>query len=385
MRPPRRKIMFVTGTRADFGKLKTLIAAIDESPDYECFVFATGMHTQGLYGYTVNEVEKAGFANIFPYVNQSTGEPMDLIVANTVQGLSHFVDQYTPDLIVVHGDRVETLAGAIVGALKNVLVAHIEGGEVSGTVDELIRHSVSKLSHLHFVANEEAARRLRQMGEKPESVFVIGSPDIDVMISDSLPTLEQAKAYYTIAFDDYAIAIFHPVTTELDQLPDHASNFVGALTESGDNYVVIYPNNDSGSAAILKEYKPLRSNKKFRIFPSLRFEHFLTLLKHAAYIVGNSSAGIREAPFYGRPTVNVGSRQSNRFIHTSIFNAAPEKAAILAEIGKAKATRNLPQSKHFGRGDSLKRFLDVLRGEAIWKIPRQKQFVDIEHPSGESR
>lgn len=372
-----RKVVFITGTRADFGKMKTLIAAVDGMDEYECTVFATGMHTQELYGYTIGEVVKAGFSNVHAFINQTADEPMDLILAKTVEGLSHFVQQFSPDLIVIHGDRVEALAGATVGALRNILVAHIEGGELSGTVDELIRHAVSKLSHLHFVANDEAAGRLRQMGEKPESIFVIGSPDIDVMDSGDLPSIDKAKAYYDITFDRYAIAIFHPVTTELDEMPDQAREFVDALIEAEHNYVLIYPNNDVGVAFILNEYRRLKSNPKFKIFPSVRFEYFLSFLKNATYIVGNSSAGIREAPFYGRPTVNVGSRQKNRFTNPSIFDTAAEKASILEGIERAVAAKGIPRSKHFGRGDSLKHFLEALSSDKIWNYPRQKQFVDI--------
>jgi UDP-N-acetylglucosamine 2-epimerase (hydrolysing) len=175
------------------------------------------MHMLSRYGSTAIEIHKAGFDNIFPYINQdaSVNSQMDLVLANTIQGLGHYIRECPPDLIVVHGDRIEALAGAIVGALNNILVAHIEGGEVSGSVDELIRHAVSKSSHLHFVANDEARARLVQMGEARSSIFVIGSPDIDVMLSDSLPDLEEVKTKYEIPFAEYAIFLLHPVTTEL--------------------------------------------------------------------------------------------------------------------------------------------------------------------------
>jgi len=373
----RRKILFVSGTRADYGKTKTLIAAVDAKDAYECIVFATGMHTLEQYGYTINELEKAGHSNLFAHINQTAGEPMELILANTVDGLSRFVEQRKPDLIVVHGDRVETLAGAIVGALRNILVAHIEGGEISGTVDELIRHSVSKLAHLHFVANDEAQARVCQMGERPDSVFVIGSPDMDVMVSDTLPGLDETKKYYGLLFDDYAIAVFHPVTTELETLPDQARNFVDALIESGRDYVVVYPNNDAGTSFIMNEYRRLRGNPRFRVFPSIRFEFFLTLLKNALYMVGNSSAGVREAPFYGRPSVNVGTRQQNRFSHVSIFNTAADKDAIVDGMERALAAGAFPAIEHFGRGDSMARFMEILESNKIWDVSRQKQFVDI--------
>jgi UDP-N-acetylglucosamine 2-epimerase (hydrolysing) len=182
---------------------------------------------------------------------------MDLTLAKTIEGISSFVRENRPDLIVVHGDRVEPLAGAVVGALNNILVAHIEGGEVSGTVDELLRHAVSKMSHIHFASNEEAKRRLMQLGEYPDAIWVIGSPDIDIMFSEDLPTIEDAKGHYDLEFDRYAIAAFHPVTTEIENLAKDAEQFVDALIQSGDNYIVIYPNNDLGSELILNAYRRL--------------------------------------------------------------------------------------------------------------------------------
>ncbi|MSO93432.1 MAG: UDP-N-acetylglucosamine 2-epimerase (hydrolyzing) [Rhodospirillales bacterium] len=380
MSGPRRKILFVTGTRADFGKLKPLIRAIDGAADFDCAVFVTGMHTLDLYGHTQDEVYKAGFRDIHVHANQAGGEPMEIILANTVVGLSGYVEETRPDMIVVHGDRVEALAGTIVGALRNVLVGHIEGGEISGTVDELIRHAASKLSHLHFVANEEAAQRLRQLGEVPGSIFVIGSPDIDVMVSADLAPLADVKAHYEIAFENYAIAIFHPVTTEAEDMAVHAEAFVDALIESGSNYLVVYPNNDYGCEAIFAALKRLEARPSFRIFRSLRFEYFLTLLKNAELIVGNSSAGIREAPFYGLPTVNVGTRQENRYHHPSIVNVGYRNAEIAAGIAAARAMGRTRSSRHFGNGDSHVRFLDILRRDATWRVSRQKQFRDIFAP-----
>jgi UDP-N-acetylglucosamine 2-epimerase (hydrolysing) len=148
---------------------------------------------------------------------------MDLTLAKTIEGFSSYCKKINPDLIVIHGDRVETLAGAIVGSLNNILVAHIEGGELSGTVDELIRHSVTKLSHIHFVSNDEAAKRLLQMGEIKSSIFTIGSPDIDIMFSNDLPTLEEAKAYYEIPFKQFGVVMFHPVTTEFNEMNEYAA------------------------------------------------------------------------------------------------------------------------------------------------------------------
>jgi UDP-N-acetylglucosamine 2-epimerase (hydrolysing) len=326
---------------------------------------------------TAEEVEKAGFSNIHTFMNQFPGEPMELVLANTINGLSRYVQEYRPDMIVVHGDRVETLAGAIVGSLRNVLVAHIEGGELSGTVDELIRHSVSKLAHLHFVANEGAAGRLRQLGERPESIHVIGSPDIDVMLSGSLPTIQETRRRYDIVFDEYGIVLFHPVTTELGAGRRAVDELVAALLASGLNYVVIYPNNDSGCEAIFERYAALEGEPRFKLLPSMRFEHFLTLLKHARFLIGNSSAGVREAPVFPVPSVNIGTRQQNRFCYDSILESGAGRASILTAIRQACAMRGVKPSRFFGDGRSAPRFLAALAQEKLWSTPKQKQFCDV--------
>jgi UDP-N-acetylglucosamine 2-epimerase (hydrolysing) len=373
----KRSILFVTGTRADFGKLKPLMLAIEASDDFECRIFVTGMHMIEKYGHTVDEVRHCGFSNVHTHVNSVGGEPMEIVLANTISGLSLYLGQIAADMIVVHGDRCEALAGAITGALRNVRVAHVEGGELSGTVDELIRHAVTKMSHLHFVANDNAARRLRQLGETPESIFEIGSPDVDIMISQSLPSLEQVRSRYNINFDAYGILTFHPVVTELAAIPMQAKNVIDAVKRIDKDFVVIYPNNDLGSDLILSAFERLKGNRRFRIFPSIRFEYFITLLKNADFIVGNSSAGIREAPYFGTPTVNVGTRQHNRFNHSSIINTSYRTEEILAGMEMAMKRGRREPIYAFGDGRSLERFMSVLSNEDTWKIDPQKRFQDI--------
>ena len=356
-----KKIVFLTGTRADFGKIKSLIQILEKSSEFEVFIAVTGMHLQKEYGYTLIEIERCGFKNIHTFSNHTHETTMDLTLAKTIEGLSAFAKSVEPNMIIVHGDRVETLAGAIVGSLNNILVAHIEGGEVSGTVDELIRHSVSKLSHIHFVSNEEAGRRLLQMGEMSESVFALGSPDVDIMFSDELPTLEEAKKHYDLEFSDFAIAMFHPVTTESKHMEQYAKDFVEALLQDDHNYVVIYPNNDLGSKFILESYKKIENNPRFKIFPSLRFEYFLALLKNAQFIIGNSSAGIREAPYYGIPIINIGTRQQNRAVHADIINVDYKIESIIAAL-KIIDTHKISQTdQDFGNGNSASLFLEFLQ------------------------
>ncbi len=373
----QKKILFLTGTRADFGKIKSLIQTLEIQQDFEVFVFVTGMHLQELYGYTLIEIERCNFKNVFTFENHTHETTMDLTLAKTIEGLSGYCKTINPDMIVVHGDRVETLAGAIVGSLNNILVAHIEGGEVSGTVDELIRHSVSKLSHVHFVSNVEAKKRLLQMGEIHESIFMIGSPDIDIMFSNQLPDLKKVKEYYNIDFEQYAIVMFHPVTTEIKDMQQYAISFVNSLLESNHNYVVIYPNNDLGSQFIIEAYEKLKVNSRFRIFPSLRFEYFLTLLKNSQFIIGNSSAGIREAPYYGIPIINIGTRQQNRAIHADIINTDYSERGIKEALDLIVSHKVNASNEDFGQGNSNELFLECLQKQDIWQLNHQKQFRDF--------
>lgn len=372
----KKKILFLTGTRADFGKLKSLMKKVDDSEGFELNIFVTGMHMMSKYGMTSIEVEKSGFLNLYKYINQNVNDSMDVVLAKTVLGLSDYVKELAPDMIVVHGDRVEAMAGAIVGSLNNILVGHVEGGEVSGTIDELIRHSVSKMAHIHFVSNNTAKNRLLQLGELASSIYTIGSPDLDIMVSSDLPSIDTVLKRYEIPFTDYGVLMHHPVTTELDGLQMEIEAVVDTVIESGKNYVVVFPNNDHGTDIILNEYRRLEGNDCFRIFPSIRFECFLVLLKYSEFMIGNSSAGVREAPFYGLPSINVGTRQNNRATSESVINALSTTQSIEAAINKAESMRCEPY-REFGEGNSDQLFVDVLSSSEVWNTSQQKLFNDI--------
>jgi len=370
-----RSVVFLTGTRAEYSKLKALIRSVDESPDFECYVFVTGMHMLDKYGSTHREIAEEPVEHVYRYINQRENAEMDLTLAETVRGFSNYVNEVGPDLIVTPTDRIESLAAAVVGSFNNFLVAHLEGGEVSGTVDEGIRHAVTKLSHVHFVANEEAKRRVMQLGESEATVRVIGSPDIDVMLSEELLPIEIVKEKYEIPFESYGILIYHPVTTEIDEIPDYAEAVVDAVIESGRNFVVIHPNNDAGSEYILEAYDRFKSCETVRTFPSIPFESFLSLLEHSEFIMGNSSAGIREAGVYGVPAIDIGNRQQGRHERSSLFDVGHDTGTICAAIRRAEEMEVDP-CYHFGDGHASERFLTSLREERFWEIPLQKHFVD---------
>ncbi|MDX9929784.1 MAG: UDP-N-acetylglucosamine 2-epimerase [Bacteroidales bacterium] len=372
-----KRILYLTGTRADFGKLKPLMLKLEQDPAFDVHVFVTGMHMLSKYGYTVDEVRKCGFRNIYNFINHTGTAPMDTILANTIFGISNYLSEYSIDMIIVHGDRVEPLAGAIAGSLNNILVCHIEGGEVSGTIDELLRHAISKLSHIHMVANEKARRRLIQMGEDPFRIFLIGSPDIDIMLSDELPSLDAVKKHYEIPYDEYALFIYHPVTTEMKTLRDGFREVLAALAASGRKYVAVYPNNDPGNEILMEEMETLRGNPDFMIFPSIRFENFLVLMKNCEFIIGNSSAGVREAEIYHRTAINIGTRQQNRHHSANIINVPEDRDKILEAI-RAVPGRQNSNSYSFGDGRSADRFHEIINNPGTWKIPCQKNFIDID-------
>ena len=337
------------------------------------------MHNLRKFGLTKDEIFKDKIQNCYRFNNQTKNMSMDLILANTIKGINNFVSKNKTDLIVVHGDRVESLAGAITGCLNNIKVAHIEGGEISGTVDEIIRHSISKLSHLHFVTNKIAKQRILQMGESSNNIYIIGSPDVDIILNKGLPNIYSVKKRYSIEYENYGICIFHPVTTELKKIEYQIKSLLNLLIKSKFNYVILLPNNDLGNEIILEKILKLKNKKlkNFKILSSMRFEYYLTLLKNANFIIGNSSSGIMEAPYYGLPTIDIGSRQKNRAEINSVISVNDyTKLEKLINKFKVKKYKFKPL-QYFGNGNSHKKFLSILNQKRIWKIKNQKQFIQL--------
>ena len=369
-----RSVLFITGTRADFGKLEPLAtAARDEG--YRVSFFVTGMHMLPLYGLTKNEVHRVPGVNVVEFLNQREGDPQDIVFAKTVVGFSDHLRLEKPDLVVVHGDRVEAMATAFTCATNYVRCAHVEGGEVSGTIDEIFRHCNTKLAHCHLVSSHSARRRVMSLGEAEENVFVIGSPELDKHAEPSGVTLDQVRERYAIPFEDYGIAVFHPVTSEASHMTAQAADLFGALKLSGRNFVVIRPNNDPGSKAIFDEIDMLPKDR-FHVLPSMRFAHFSELMRNASAIVGNSSAGVREAPFLGVPSLDIGTRQTNRALSESVHKAAAsDQDRILAFLLDTWGQRFDP-CQEFGTGGAAENFLKILADAEFWTRPMQKHFND---------
>jgi UDP-N-acetylglucosamine 2-epimerase (hydrolysing) len=369
-----KKLLFVTGTRADFGKLEPLaVAARDHGLDVSFWV--TGMHMMERYGLTKIEVQRVQGVGVSEFSNQHEGDPQDVVLAKTVLGFSEFARDHQPDLVIVHGDRIEALACAIVCATNYIRCAHVEGGEVSGTIDELFRHCNTKLAFCHFVSSQSAAERVARLGEPKNSIYVIGSPELDFHSKPSGVSISMVRDHYDIPFSDYGICTFHPVTSEQDTMANQAANLFGALDASGKNFVVILPNNDPGSDDIVAAINKLPIDR-FRILPSMRFSHFSELMKNAACIVGNSSAGVREAPFLSIPSLDVGTRQNARAQSVSITSArADERNRILSFLEQDWGKR-YPANDDFGQGSASERFVEIVGQDAFWNAKLQKVFVD---------
>lgn len=375
----KKKVLFITGTRADYGKMKPLMKRLDSDDNFSVYVFVCGMHLSKTFGNTYKEVQKDKYENIYIAYGLSQTQNASVNLGNTISCLSGYVENINPNMIVVHGDRMDALAGAVVGALHNILVGHIEGGELSGTIDESIRHAISKFAHVHFVCTEEARERLIQLGEEQSRIFVIGSPDIDIMMSDKLPSIQEAKQRYNIPFENYGILMYHPVTTEYDVIGQKIKAVVDAIIESGKDYIVVYPNNDLGSEVILNEYRRFENNAHIRVFPSLRFEYFLVILKNADLMLGNSSAGIRESGIYGIPAIDIGTRQSGRYSvaqNKNLQHVSENVNEIIDAIRKSVDYKAI--SHTFGNGNSTEQFISIVKESAFWNTAIQKHFVDLD-------
>lgn len=369
-----KKLVFITGTRADYGKLEPLaLAALEQG--YEVHFFVTGMHLIERYGLTTIEVARKKEFKRREFHNQNEGDSQDKVLSNTISGFSDYIKKEVPDLVLIHGDRVESLAASLVCSINYIRSVHIEGGEISGTIDEVYRHCNTKLCSAHFVSSLSAQTRVIRLGETPDSVFVLGSPELDTHNRNTGINLDQVRERYDIPWKDFGIAIFHPVTSELDNIQTQAAKFFEVLLESNRNFVTIAPNNDPGSNHIFKIIEELPP-ERFRLIPSMRFLYFSEILRHCKVLVGNSSAGVREAPFFGLPSLDIGTRQNLRNQSASITNATAFENKKIASFLKDEWGKKYEQDISLGIGDSSSNFKEILSRSKLWQLPLQKVFFD---------
>ena len=314
-RSAMKKVMVITGTRADYGILKPVMEAIRSDNELKLYILATGMHLSPQYGNTVRQIEKDGFEVNFrvdSLLHGGTHGNMARSIAMAILGMTQAFEQSRPDVVLLLGDRGEMLAAAIAATHLNILVAHLHGGEVSGTIDESVRHSISKLAHLHLPATQGSAVRLRRMGEDEWRVHVVGAPRIETIRREKLPDIEQVLTRYELeGIGEYSLFIYHPVTTEVTAVHE-LEKMILVLLQHSQHVIAIRPNADAGTDQIASVYEKLDQYPNLTTVTSFAPLDYLTLLRHTQVLVGNSSSGIIEAASFGIPVINIGSRQAGR-------------------------------------------------------------------------
>ena len=362
-----RKILYVTGTRADFGLMASTLQQIAAHPDLELQIAVTGMHLSESYGMTVRDIEALGLpivARIPTNVEDRTTSAMAQGIGQAIIGLTQALAQAQPDLVVVIGDRGEMLAAAIAAIHAGIPIVHLHGGERSGTVDEPVRHAITKLSHWHFVATEESRDRVVRLGERADHVWITGAPSLDGLAEQGALSREEVLTQLGLpAQSDFVLVLFHPVVQEMDDAHAQTAALALALRDAvGDSpthIVWLAPNADAGSANILRALDEIDDERLHRI-THLQRPFYVAALRHARVLVGNSSSGIIEAASFGTPVVSIGNRQRSRERNRNTIDCAGDRASITSAISQALGHGRYPPANVYGDGNAGARITELL-------------------------
>jgi len=364
-----RRIIYVSGTRADFGLMQSTLQGIQASPRLELGVVATGMHLNERFGYTVSEIEAAGLpiiARIPVDLDQAGGAGTAKGIAAMLEGFVDAFADFAPDCIVVLGDRGEMLAAAIAGGHMSIPVVHIHGGERSGTIDEPVRHAISKLAHYHLVATSESRERLIRMGETGETVHVVGAPGLDGL--EKLASYDKSHLYSQLGLDDTkqtALLVYHPVLQESNRSGEQIQAILTALLADDVSVLALKPNSDAGSTLILQILEHHAALGEIILKTHLPRDQFASMLRYADVLIGNSSSGIIEAATFGIPVVNIGSRQRLRQRNDNVIDTPAECSSVLEAMQQARAFGRRSYINVYGDGHAGQRIIDVLENVAL--------------------
>jgi UDP-hydrolysing UDP-N-acetyl-D-glucosamine 2-epimerase len=360
--------------------MKSVIRLLQVSPDVDLQLVLGGMVLLEKYGCIGGVLEEQGIPvtrTIQFVVEGETLATMSKSAGLAVTEFSTAFEDLRPDLVVVIADRFECLPIAMAAAYMNIPVAHVEGGEVSGSIDESIRHAITKLAHLHFAASAEAANRIQRMGEDPASIFAVGSTSLDVIRQLDLGNLEPVRrhqhdagtgAMIELRRGEYLVVNQHPVTTEYAENLANISETIAAIEELHLPTVWVMPNMDAGSDGIntgIRQFREAAKPDYVHFFNSVPIELYAPLLANAACLLGNSSSGIREAAFLGTPTVNVGSRQHGRQRGPNVVDVGYDRRAIVEAVRKQIAHGKYPPSHLYGDGFASEKIVKTLRTHQV--------------------
>lgn len=381
----KRKICVVITARGNYAKMKSVMRAIRQQPDLDLQVILGGSVVLEKYGKILDNdhVDEFHVDHVIHFlIEGETPLTMAKSAGLAVTEFANAFENLKPDVVIVIADRYECLAIAMAATYMNIPIAHVEGGELSGSIDESIRHAITKMGHLHFPCSKEAADRIMRMGEDPTTVFHVGATSFDVLASMDLDDLGCVADYQrshgvgaTIGAEkgNYLVVIQHPVTTEYEQNLAHVGETVSAIHALEVPTFWLWPNMDAGSDGIskgIRMYREQHAPKHVHFFKSLPIEIFAPLLYNAACIVGNSSSGIREAAFLGTPCVNVGTRQQGRDRAPNVLDVGYDAGAIEAAVRHQLKNGRYPSSHIYGDGDAAGKIVQVL---AEFEFERQKR------------
>lgn len=359
-----RRICYISGTRADFGLMRSTLQTIRDHPGLDLSVIATGMHLSPTYGNTVEEIGAAGLriaARVPAPLEPATGATMARNIGLMLGAFTDTLESERPDVVLLLGDRGEMLAGALAGIHLNIPVAHIHGGERSGTVDEPVRHAVSKLSHLHFTATREARERLVRMGENPAHIHVTGAPGLDGLTDGDLPDRSDVARLHGLDPDrPFALMVYHPVLQEAATAADDARALLTTLTGAGVQVLALMPNADAGSDGVRAVLTEAKGRPGVTVRTHLARPAFIAAMARADLMVGNSSAGIIEAASFGTPVLNVGPRQNLRERNANVTDVAAEPGALAEGVAGLLARGRFPLQNVYGDGRAGERIAGLL-------------------------
>jgi GDP/UDP-N,N'-diacetylbacillosamine 2-epimerase (hydrolysing) len=382
-----RKICVVTGSRADYGLLRLVMQRIKDDPELILQVVATGMHLSPIFGLTYKEIEADGF-NIDSKIETLSSLDCPIGLADSMSkglvGCANAFSQLQPDVIVVLGDRFEIFVAAAAALVAKIPVAHLHGGETTvGAFDEAFRHSITKMSHLHFVAAEEYRKRVIQLGENPKYVFLVGGLGVDGIHEVSLLSKEELESSLGFKFKSKSLLItFHPVTLEDDTAETQMKELLSALSDLTDTTLIFtMPNADTGGLALIKMIEQfVESHQNAHSFTSLGQQRYLSCIVQVDGVVGNSSSGLAEVPSFKKGTINIGARQLGRLQASSVINCLPERQQIRAAIKTLYSqdfTASLAETSNpYGEGGASDKIIDSLRSVDLSGII-QKTFYDL--------
>lgn len=363
-----KKIMFLTGSRGEWGYIRPILRLIEQRSDIEYRLVVTNMHLLSAYGDSYKEIQKDGFTIHYKIHMSLDGDSyytMAKSLGICLTSLPDIIENEKPDWLVLAGDRGEQLMGAIAAGYTYTPVAHIQAGEVSGNIDGMARHAIGKFVHLHLASNEDAKNRLIRLGEEAFRVHNVGAPQLDEMVSADYSKLNDIEKRLCVNLENgYILAVMHPVTEERSHAREQATIFIRALNQLNTPKILILPNNDAGSSDIkyaIQQYK----QGEYHIYANLKREDYLGLLKNCACIVGNSSSGLLEAPTFCIPAVNIGNRQNLRFRGNNVIDVAFCEGEILTAVQKAMSPEFHDfllrhKDQPYGDGHSSEKILKLL-------------------------